>query len=87
MLARHNVLVTQSLLFEGVAASERTWLAGLANGLLNLGIMSVFLFGALANRTGFEVIFVLAGALVAASAMLLVPGALRGSTGMLFRGA
>jgi hypothetical protein len=74
-----------ALLFEGVAPNERTWLAGLANGLLNLGMMSVFAFGALANRTGFEVIFVLAGALVATSALLLVPRALRGSAAILFR--
>ena len=74
-----------ALLFEGVAPNERTWLAGLANGLLNLGMMSVFAFGALASRTGFEVIFVLAGALVATSALLLVPRALRGSAAILFR--
>jgi hypothetical protein len=60
-----------------VDARERTWLAGLANGVLQLGMLSMSLFGALANHTGFELVFVLAGALVAASSVLLVPSALR----------
>jgi hypothetical protein len=47
---------------------------GPANGLLHLGMMSVFLFGALANHTEFALVFVLAGALVAASAIFFIPG-------------
>jgi inner membrane protein involved in colicin E2 resistance len=45
----------------------------MTNGLLNLGMMSVFLFGALADHVGFKVVFVLAGGLVAASATVLIP--------------
>jgi MFS family permease len=75
----HGVLfpALMALLFEGVAPHQRTWRAGLSNGVLNLGMLSVSLFGALANHTGLELVFVLAGALVAASAGLLVPAALR----------
>jgi hypothetical protein len=61
-------------LFEGVDPAARITLAGLANGLLHLGMMSVFLLGALANHTGFALVFVSAGALVAASAVFFVPG-------------
>ncbi len=64
-----------ALLFEGVDPAARITLAGLANGLLHLGMMSVFLFGALANHTGFALVFESAGALVAASAIFLVPRA------------
>lgn len=63
-----------ALLFEGVDPTARITRAGLANGLLHLGMMSAFLFGALANHTGFVLVFVLAGALVAAAAIFFVPG-------------
>ena len=66
-----------ALLFKDVEPRDRTWLAGLSNGVLQLGMLSVSLFGALANHMGFEPVFVLAGALVAASSVLLVPSALR----------
>ena len=66
-----------ALLFKDVNARDRTWLASLSNGVLQLGMLSVSLFGALANRTGFELVFILAGVLVAASAVLLRPVALR----------
>jgi MFS family permease len=66
-----------ALLFKDVDARDRTWLASLSNGVLQLGMLSVSLFGALANRTGFELVFILAGVLVAASAVLLRPVALR----------
>ena len=71
-----------ALLFEDVAPGERTWLAGLSNGVLNLGMLSVSLFGALANHAGFEVVFVLAGALVAFSAVFLGPKPWRPSVGL-----
>ncbi|HJX53625.1 MAG TPA: hypothetical protein VJ801_12735 [Polyangia bacterium] len=64
-------------ILKDVAPRDRTWLAGLANGVLQLGMLSVSLFGALANHTGFTLVFVVAGALVAASSVLLVPAALR----------
>jgi len=66
-----------ALLFQDVDARDRTWLASLSNGVLQLGMLSVSLFGTLANHTGFDLVFVLAGALVAASSVLLVPVALR----------
>jgi MFS family permease len=66
-----------ALLFKDVDPRDRTWLAGLANGVLQLGMLSVSLFGALADHTGFDLVFILAGALVAVSSVLLVPAALR----------
>jgi MFS family permease len=66
-----------ALLFKDVEPRDRTWLAGLSNGVLQLGMLSVSLFGALANHTGFELVFILVGALVAAASVLLMTAALR----------
>ena len=66
-----------AFLFKDVDPRDRTWLAGLSNGVLQLGMLSVSLFGALANHAGFDLVFILAGALVASSSVLLMPAALR----------
>ena len=74
-----------ALLFKDVEARDRTWLAGLANGVLQLGMLSVSLFGVLADHAGFQLVFVMAGVLVMGSAVLLGPRTLRGSAAILFR--
>jgi hypothetical protein len=43
--------------------------------VLNLGMLTVLGFGQLANRAGLAVVFLIAGALVAAVALLLAPRA------------
>ena len=61
------------LLFEDVQEAERTRLAALANGVMNLGMLSVLGFGQMANHAGLVPVFLVTGALVAASSRLLLP--------------
>lgn len=66
-----------ALLFTDVAPGARTHLAGLANGVIYLGMLSVWGFGQLGNRAGLASVFVVGGLVVAASALLLMPQLLR----------
>jgi predicted MFS family arabinose efflux permease len=66
-----------ALLFTDVDPGARTPLAGLANGVIYLGVLSVWGFGQLGNRAGLPSVFVVGGIVVAASALLLVPQLLR----------
>jgi MFS family permease len=65
------------LLFEDRQEAERTRLAALANGVMNLGMLSVLGFGQVANHAGLAAVFVVTGALVAASALFLLPERLK----------
>jgi MFS family permease len=66
-----------ALLFHEIPPGERARLAAFANGVLNLGMLTVLGFGQLANHAGLAVVFVLTGVLVASLALALAPGALR----------
>jgi len=69
----HGVLfpALMALLFTDASPPTRANLAGLANGVMSLGMLSVMAFGQLANHVGLEAVFVIAGALVAAAARLV----------------
>jgi MFS family permease len=69
----HGVLfpALMALLFDKSQPAERARLAAFSNGVLNLGMLTVLGFGQLANRTGLAAVFVITGALVAASALAL----------------
>lgn len=60
-----------AMLFRGTSPAERAPLAGLSNGLMNLGMMAVLGFGQLANHVGFIPVFLITGGLVSATAALL----------------
>jgi predicted MFS family arabinose efflux permease len=66
-----------ALLFTDVEPRARTPLAGLANGVIYLGMLSVWGFGQLGNSVGLTSVFVVGGIVVAASALLLAPQVLR----------
>jgi len=61
-----------ALLLEGTAPGRRTRLIGLANGAMSLGQVAVFPAGVLAERAGYPVVFIAAGAATMASATLLL---------------
>jgi MFS family permease len=71
----HGVLfpALMALVFVDAVPTERAKLASFANGATNLGMLTVLAFGQLANHLGLPAVFVIAGALVAATALLLVP--------------
>lgn len=71
----HGVLfpALMALLFADAEPSQRAKLAGFANGVMSLGMVSVLGFGQLANHVGLPTVFVASGALVAFSAWLLAP--------------
>jgi MFS family permease len=73
----HGVLFPAllAMLFDEVPPADRAHMAALANGVLNLGMLTVLAFGQLANRAGLAVVFLIAGALVASVALLLAPRA------------
>jgi MFS family permease len=60
-----------ALVFHDAEPAERAKLAGFANGVVNLGMLTVLAFGQLANHVGLAAVFVTTGILVAASAVLL----------------
>jgi MFS family permease len=66
-----------ALLFQDAPAGDRARLAAYANGVINVGMLSVFGLGLLANHAGLVSIFLLAGGLVAASGLALVRDRLR----------
>lgn len=69
----HGVLFPAllALLFDGAPPSTRARLSNLANGVMNLGMLSVFVFGQAANHVGLPAVFIAAGTLILASARLL----------------
>jgi MFS family permease len=69
----HGVLfpALMALLFVDADSTERANLAAIANGVMNVGLLSVLLFGQLANHVGLPAVFVLTGVLVAAAARLV----------------
>jgi len=75
----HGVLfpATMALLFADADPNDRAKLAGFANGVINVGMLSVLGFGQLANHVGLPAIFALTGVLVAFSAWLLSPAPVR----------
>jgi MFS family permease len=62
-----------AMLFDQVPPAERARLAAFANGVLNLGMLTVLGFGQLANRAGLAMVFLITGGLVATFALLLSP--------------
>jgi hypothetical protein len=62
-----------ALLFLGAPPAARAKLAGLSNGVLNLGLVSVSAFGLLANQVGLVAVFVASGILVASAVFLISP--------------
>ena len=60
-----------ALVFLGTEPAERAQLASLANGVMNLGMLSVLGFGQLANHFGLLSVFLATGTLVALSTLLL----------------
>jgi MFS family permease len=68
------------LLFEATQESERIKLAAFANGVMNLGMLSVLGFGQMANHAGLVAVFLVTGAMVAASSLLLRPDRLQRPT-------
>jgi predicted MFS family arabinose efflux permease len=60
-----------ALLFDKSQPEDRSRLAAFSNGVLNLGMLTVLGFGQLANHAGLASVFVVTGALVAASALTL----------------
>ena len=60
-----------ALVFLGTEPAERAQLASLANGVMNLGMLSVLGFGQLANHFGLVLVFLATGILVAVSSLLL----------------
>lgn len=72
----HGVLfpALMALLFVDADTAARAHLAAIANGVMNVGLLSVLLFGQLANHVGLPAVFVMTGVLVAAAARL-VPSA------------
>jgi MFS family permease len=60
-----------AMLFRQSSPAERAPLAGLSNGVMNLGMLSVLVFGQLANHVGLVPVFLITGGLVAASALLV----------------
>ncbi len=75
----HGVLFPSlmALLFDKSVSAERARLAAFSNGVLNLGMLTVLGFGRLANHAGLASVFVITGASVAASALLLVQDRLK----------
>jgi MFS family permease len=61
-----------TLLLGGADRHQRARLVGRANGSMNLGLAAVFLVGLGAERVGYPPMFILAGALMAATTLLLV---------------
>jgi predicted MFS family arabinose efflux permease len=59
-----------ALLFHDAEPAERAKLAAFANGVMNLGMLTVLGFGQLANHFGLASVFLTTGTLVAASAFL-----------------
>jgi MFS family permease len=72
----HGVLfpALMAMLFQGTKPSERASLAGLSNGVMSLGMLTVPVFGQIANRVGLVPVFLFTGALVSASAWSLTRG-------------
>jgi predicted MFS family arabinose efflux permease len=60
-----------ALLFKGATGIDRTRLAVLANSLLHLGMMSVFLFGTFADYAGYPSVFITVGSVVCLSPLIL----------------
>ena len=60
--------------------AKRARLAALANGVLNLGMLSVL--GQFANRAGLAAVFLVTGILVAASSLALLHDRLKHSSGL-----
>jgi MFS family permease len=71
----HGVLfpALMAMLFHDIPPSERARLAAVANGALNLGMLTVLGFGQLANHAGLAAVFVVTGVLVASCALALAP--------------
>jgi len=68
-----------ALVFLGTEPAERAQLASLANGVMNLGMLSVLGFGQVANHFGLVSVFLATGTLVAVSVLLLTRNALGAS--------
>jgi MFS family permease len=60
-----------ALLFDGAEPATRAKLSSQANGVMNLGMLSVFVFGQAANHVGLPAIFIATGALIVASSHFL----------------
>jgi predicted MFS family arabinose efflux permease len=62
----HGVLFPSllALLFDGAEPATRAKLSGLANGVMNLGMLSVFILGQVANHVGLPAVFIATGALI-----------------------
>jgi MFS family permease len=60
-----------AMLFRESSPAERAPLAGLSNGVMNLGMLTVLAFGQMANHLGLVPVFLITGSLVAASALLV----------------
>jgi MFS family permease len=75
----HGVLfpALMALLFHETPPGDRSRLAAFANGVMNLGMLTVLGFGQLANQAGLVAVFVLTGVLVASLAAALALGALK----------
>ena len=59
-----------ALLFQDSEPSQRAQLAGVSNGVMSLGMLTVLAFGQMANHLGLASVFLCTGALVAISALL-----------------
>jgi MFS family permease len=72
----HGVLFPSlmALLFGEIAPSDRARLSAFANGVMNLGMLTVLGFGQLANHAGLAAVFVVTGALVSSLALTLALG-------------
>lgn len=62
-----------ALLFDGAEPATRARLSSLANGVMNLGMLSVFVLGQAANHVGLPAVFIAAGALVLLSSRWIRP--------------
>jgi predicted MFS family arabinose efflux permease len=68
-----------ALLMVDVEPTARTRLSSYANGVLNLGMLSVTGFGLVANHAGLVAVFISTGAMMAASVWVLFPHRFRKS--------
>ena len=60
-----------ALLFDGTEPATRAKVSGLANGVMNLGMLSVFVFGQAANHVGLPAVFIATGTLILLSSRWL----------------
>jgi predicted MFS family arabinose efflux permease len=60
-----------ALLFDGTEPTARAKVSSQANGVMNLGMLSVFVFGQAANHVGLPAVFIATGAVIFVSSRLL----------------